>query len=162
MSNITIYTQDVNGIFAGAVECDPLGPVPPGTLTPPPTLTPPQVAQWQGDAWVVLPEYPPAPPPAPTPEPDWRTPMMVELRAKRDTLLNVLDGIQADALTSGNTADAISCKNIKAALKGVPELPSVVNATSATALKMATIMAYQSAIAGAPVGVLALFAGYLK
>ncbi len=119
-------------------------------------------ATLEDGVWINPPPPPPAPPPAPPPEPDWRTPMMSELRAKRDTLLNVLDGIQADALTSGNTADAISCKNIKAALKGVPELPSVVNATSATALKMATIMAYQSAIAGAPVGVLALFAGYLK
>lgn len=96
------------------------------------------------------------------PEIDWRTPMMADLRAKRDTLLNVLDGIQADALTSGVTADAVACKNIKAALKQVPELPSVTGATSAAALKLAVVMAYQSAISGAPAGVLALFASYLK
>jgi hypothetical protein len=95
-------------------------------------------------------------------QPDWRTPLMVELRAKRDTLLNVLDGIQADALTSSNTTDALACKNIKAALKLVPELSSVTGAADAAAFKVAVVTAYKTAITGAPMGVLVLFAGYLK
>ena len=58
---ITIYTYDNQGIYSGAVECDPFGPVPPGLLDAPPALTGTQVAQVQGGAWVVLPEYPVAP-----------------------------------------------------------------------------------------------------
>ena len=54
----TIYTYDNQGIYSGAVECDPLKAVPPGLLVAPPALTGTQVAQVQGGAWVVLPEYP--------------------------------------------------------------------------------------------------------
>ena len=57
----TIYTYDSQGIYSGAVECDPLKAVPPGLLVAPPALTGTQVAQVQGGAWVVLPEYPVAP-----------------------------------------------------------------------------------------------------
>ncbi|MGP1685166.1 MAG: DUF4376 domain-containing protein [Giesbergeria sp.] len=57
----TIYTYDSQGIYSGAVECDPLKAVPPGLLVAPPALTGTQVAQVQGGAWVVLPEYPAAP-----------------------------------------------------------------------------------------------------
>ena len=58
---ITIYTYDNQGIYSGAVECDPLKAVPPGLLVAPPALTGTQVAQVQNGAWVVLPEYPVAP-----------------------------------------------------------------------------------------------------
>ena len=54
----TIYTYDNQGIYSGAAECDPLKAVPPGLLVAPPALTGTQVAQVQGGAWVVLPEYP--------------------------------------------------------------------------------------------------------
>lgn len=66
---ITIYTFDSQGVFSGAVECDPLGPVPPGALDAPPDVTGTQVAQHTSAGWVVLDAYPtpPAPPP-PTPE----------------------------------------------------------------------------------------------
>lgn len=57
----TIYTYDNQGIYSGAVECDPFGPVPPGLLTKPPELAGAEVAQVQNGAWVVLPEYPVAP-----------------------------------------------------------------------------------------------------
>ena len=62
----TIYTYDNQGIYSGAVECDPFGPVPPGLLTKPPELTGTQVAQAINDAWVILAEYP-VPPEAPEP-----------------------------------------------------------------------------------------------
>ena len=61
---ITIYTYDNQGIYSGAVECDPFGPVPPGLLIKPPELTGTQVAQALNDAWAVLPGYQ-YPPPAP-------------------------------------------------------------------------------------------------
>ena len=64
----TIYTYDSRGIYSGAVPVEnPKAPVPAGLLTAPPALTGTQVAQAVGNAWVVLPEYPPVPPaPAPT------------------------------------------------------------------------------------------------
>lgn len=64
----TIYTFDSRGIYSGAVPIEnPKAPVPAGLLTAPPALTGTQVAQAVGNAWVVLPEYPPVPPaPAPT------------------------------------------------------------------------------------------------
>ena len=54
----TIYTYDSQGIYSGAVDCDPLKAVPAGLSVAPPTLTGTQVAQVQNGAWVVLPEYP--------------------------------------------------------------------------------------------------------
>ena len=61
---ITIYTYDNQGIYSGAVECDPFGPVPPGLLDAPPEMAGLQVAQAVNGEWVVLPEYPiqPSPP----------------------------------------------------------------------------------------------------
>ena len=56
---ITIYTYDAHRVFAGAVEADPMDAVPPGLLNAPPATTGAQVAQAHGDAWVVLPAYPP-------------------------------------------------------------------------------------------------------
>lgn len=58
---ITIYTYDDKAVYSGAVQCDPLKPVPVGLLVPPPALSGDEVAQVQNGAWVVLPEYPVAP-----------------------------------------------------------------------------------------------------
>lgn len=60
----TIYTYDNQGIYSGAAECDPFGPVPPGLLVAPPEMAGLQVAQAVNGEWVVLPEYPiqPSPP----------------------------------------------------------------------------------------------------
>ena len=64
---VTVYTTDSEHIYAGQIEADPLGPMPPhSTLTPPPATTGAQVAQWDGRGWEVLPAYP-APTPAPAP-----------------------------------------------------------------------------------------------
>lgn len=60
------YTYDTQNIYVAMVEFDPYGPVPPSsTLVAPPLVVYPQVAQWQGDAWYILAERPPAPPPVP-------------------------------------------------------------------------------------------------
>lgn len=69
MSTITIYTIDGDSIFAGAVDVDPMGPVPPGVLVAPPITDGPEVAQWDGQAWRVLPQrpIPPAEPEPPAP-----------------------------------------------------------------------------------------------
>lgn len=69
MSTITIYTIDGDSIFAGAVNVDPMGPVPPGVLVAPPITDGSEVAQWNGQAWSVLPQRPilPAEPEPPTP-----------------------------------------------------------------------------------------------
>ena len=94
----TIYTYDNQGIYSGAAECDPFGPVPPGLLVAPPALTGTQVAQVQGGAWVVLPEYP-VPPVQPP-----QVPAAVTMRQARLALLGagLLDDVDAaiDALPS--------------------------------------------------------------
>ena len=94
----TIYTYDSQGIYSGAVECDPLKAVPPGLLVAPPALTGTQVAQVQNGAWVVLPEYP-VPPVQPP-----MVPSAVTMRQARLALLGagLLANIEAaiDALPS--------------------------------------------------------------
>lgn len=60
------YTYDSQNIYVAMVEFDPYGPIPANsTLVAPPLVVYPQVAQWQGDAWVILAERPPAPAPVP-------------------------------------------------------------------------------------------------
>lgn len=56
---ITIYTLDEYGVFAGAVQHDPLLPLPRCTLTPPPATEDGEVAVFNGAAWAVLTDYPP-------------------------------------------------------------------------------------------------------
>jgi hypothetical protein len=90
-----IHTFDNRGVFAGTVLVSEFEALPVGTLIPPPTLTPPEVAQWQGDSWVVLPEYPPAPAPPPAP-----VPQAVTMRQARLALLG------SGMLTSVNAAIA--------------------------------------------------------
>jgi hypothetical protein len=66
----TCYTYDSQNIYEDAVEFDPYGPIPANsTLVAPPLVTYPQVAQWQGDAWAILAERPPAPTPVPVTPP---------------------------------------------------------------------------------------------
>lgn len=62
---IDYYTVDTQHIYIGAMQIDPYGPLPPGTITPPPDTTGDEVAQWTGVDWVVLPERPPLPSPSP-------------------------------------------------------------------------------------------------
>lgn len=92
---ITIYRYDLEGFYTGQELVDAFGSVPVGALTAPPTLTPPQVAQWQGNSWVVLPDKPaPAPPPLAT------VPQAVTMRQARLALM------AAGKLTTVNTAVA--------------------------------------------------------
>ena len=55
---ITIFTMDEYGVFAGAVQHDPLLPLPRCTLTPPPATEDGEVAVFNGAAWAVLTDYP--------------------------------------------------------------------------------------------------------
>lgn len=58
----TVYTTDDQLIYAGPVEIDPDGPLPPhSTLTAPPATTGNQVALLDGGGWVVLAARPPVP-----------------------------------------------------------------------------------------------------
>lgn len=91
----TIYTYDSQGIYSGAVECDPLKAVPPGLLVAPPALTGTQVAQVQGDSWVVLPEYP-VPPVQPP-----MVPSAVTMRQARLALLGAGLLASVDAAIDG-------------------------------------------------------------
>ena len=59
MSTITLYAWGVDGVYSGAIDVDPMGPVPArSTLAPPPEAPEGRVARWVG-AWVV--SDPPAP-----------------------------------------------------------------------------------------------------
>lgn len=48
--------------------------------------------------------------------------LLPELRTRRDVAINVLDGLQADALTVGETANAVAIKDAKQACLDLPAL----------------------------------------
>lgn len=56
-----VYLLDSLSCYAGEAEVDPTKALPPCTLTPPPDVTAPAVAQFSGNAWVVLDKYPEPP-----------------------------------------------------------------------------------------------------
>ena len=88
----TVYTTDDQMIYAGAVEIDPEGPLPPhSTLTALPATTGSQVAQLDGSGWVVLAARPPVPTPV------VRVPASVTMRQARLALLGagLLDDVDA-------------------------------------------------------------------
>lgn len=67
---LTYYAYDSQAIYINPVTFDPYGPIPPNsTPIAPPALTGTEVAQWQGNEWVVLAERPPEPAPPPPPPP---------------------------------------------------------------------------------------------
>lgn len=88
---ITIYTYDDKAVYSGAVQCDPLKPVPVGLLVPPPALSGDEVAQARDGKWVVLPAYPVMPPEPPV------VPSAVTMRQARLALLGagLLDDVDA-------------------------------------------------------------------
>lgn len=88
----TVYTTDDQLIYAGQVEIDPDGPLPPhSTLTAPPATTGSQVAQLDGSGWVVLAARPQVPTPV------VRVPASVTMRQARLALLGagLLDDVDA-------------------------------------------------------------------
>lgn len=94
---ITIYAYDANRIFTGAVEVDPMGPVPAGLLTAPPKMTGTKVAQAVGDDWVVLPAYP--------------GPDLAALKAKKNAEINEAR-LAANFSTFTHTGKAIACDQL--------------------------------------------------
>lgn len=101
---ITIYTFDSTGIYSGIRVVGEFDALPSGTLTPPPTLTPPEVAQWQGNAWAVLPSMPAPPAPPPTPVPQAITMRQARLAlmgagklATVNAAIAAMPGVQGDA-----------------------------------------------------------------
>lgn len=87
------HLTDPQGIYTTTVQIDPMAPLPgSGTLTPPPETTGTQVAQWRGDAWLILPERPPLPEPAPPAVPQSCTP------AQGLVALYAVKGITEDAI----------------------------------------------------------------
>lgn len=93
---ITTYAIDEQDVFSGAVTHSLFSPAPRGSQTAPPETTGTEVAQLQGDEWVVLPEYPTPPLPVPTPE---------ELRAQaKAARAAAVDAITVTT-TAGNTFD---------------------------------------------------------
>lgn len=66
MTEATFYGYDDQYIFTAPVSFNPYGPCPPNSVAEvPPETTGTEVAQWQGVAWAILAERPPAPAPVP-------------------------------------------------------------------------------------------------
>ncbi|MES2415086.1 MAG: hypothetical protein V4614_14865 [Pseudomonadota bacterium] len=92
----------------------------------------------------------------------WHTDLMVELRSKRDKLLDVMDGIQSDCLSAGDTETALAIKGIKQGFKDVPALAAVLQAADEPTFRVAVLAAYKAIANPAPMVVKLAMAEYLK
>jgi hypothetical protein len=115
-------------LSASPADLDPLDednwlvPAHATTIEPPEFNADTQLVRWSGTAWIV--EDLPAPPvpPAPPTLSETIVAMRPELRLRRDVAINVLDGLQADALTDG---DAVTAQAIKVAKQACRDLPAL-------------------------------------
>lgn len=85
---------------------------------------------------------------------------LTELRARRDRLLDVISGMQADYIVSGDSANALLCRDVKVRLKAVTDDPTISGATSRSAFNAAAVTLWKSIAAPAPLEVRAEFARY--
>lgn len=95
---ITIYTLDEYGVFAGAVQHDPLLPLPRCTLTPPPSTEDGEVAVFNGAAWTVLTDYP-------------ATTSLAQLKAAKNAEINAAR-LAANFSTFTHAGKAIACDQL--------------------------------------------------
>lgn len=108
---------------------------------------------------------PPGVAPDPCDPPDWRTPAVADVRARRDKLLQVISFIQADYLTLGDQPNATLARNIKMGLKDLlvhPDVVAVLGNPSATYadFKTAVMTIYAELVANAPAEVKLEFKRY--
>lgn len=90
-----------------------------------------------------------------------RTRLLPELRALRDKAMNVLDGLQADALASGDTATALAIRDAKQACRDIPAL-DVSAATSEAQMRALYLSEWRRIVALVPAGVRTAFAAVLS
>ena len=83
------------------------------------------------------------------------------IRAERQKIIGVLDGLQASALASADTATAVG---IEAAKQGLRELTQIDLSDCATqeAMKLKVMQAYRALVAAAPANVVLAFKEVLQ
>ena len=82
--------------------------------------------------------------------------LLTDLRARRDMAINVLDGLQADALTDGNMEDAAAIKAAKQRCLDLPQL-DISAATSIDTARAMYLNEWRNITALVPAGVQARF-----
>lgn len=85
---------------------------------------------------------------------------MPELRTRRDRLLDVISGMQADYIAAGDLPNALLCRDVKAQLKVIESDPTILATTSRTAFNAAVVTRWKAIASTAPADVRAEFARY--
>lgn len=93
--------------------------------------------------------------------PSVRDALLPELRTLRDKAMNVLDGIQADALATGDTATALAIRDAKQACRDIPAL-DVSAATSEAQMRGLYLTEWRRITAMVPAGVRTAFVAVLS
>ena len=86
--------------------------------------------------------------------------LLPDLRTRRDLAMNVLDGLQSDALASGETADALAIKDAKQACRDIPAL-DVSAATNEAEMRALYLAEWRRIKDLVPVGIRAAFMAVL-
>lgn len=91
--------------------------------------------------------------PDPMTPPVWQDEALSELTARRDRLMEVVSGMQADYITQGDMANAMLCLGVKQGLKDIkthPAILAVLSDPSATRLQFNAIALLRLRDIGAP------------
>lgn len=80
---------------------------------------------------------------------DWRSAVMADFKSRREIYLNRLTGIAGRATRAGDVAVASAADAFSLGLLDLPELPAVVAAADADALKAAIMARYGELVAAA-------------
>jgi hypothetical protein len=103
----------------------------------------------------------PAPPaPAAPAIEDIRATLLADLRTRRALAMNVLDGLQVDALTDGDTATAAAIRAAKQACRNLPAL-DVSAASDEAGIRARYLARWREIAAAVPAPVRVAFAGVL-
>lgn len=102
---------------------------------------------WNGDAWAMSSEK-------------LRALLLADLRARRDLAMNVLDGLQSDALADGDITTARDIKAAKQACRDIPAL-DVSAATTETQMRALYLTEWRRIVLLVPSGVRSAFAAVL-
>jgi hypothetical protein len=91
---------------------------------------------------------------------DWVMIAMSDLRERRDRLMEVVSGMQSDYLASGDTVNALLCKDVKQGLKDITVYPAIVNAATRLEFNTAVVARWRELALPAPLDVKAEFKRY--
>lgn len=85
--------------------------------------------------------------------PAWIAGAMADLRARRDRLLDVISGMQADYITSTDMVSAAVCRDVKVQLKAIPTDPGIAAAATRDDFNAAAVARWNAIGAKAPAAV---------